>query len=473
MLIGIDFGTSNTCICYYSEKKKTTEFITDELGNVLIPSCVYLSQQETFCGTIALDKGGIRFFKNDLNYKYCIPFFNYIKNLIKTITTNECNEEEILYCVISIPVDWDFKKCELLKSYFIETGFVVTNILLEPVAASLVDNQKQSKNESENYIMVVDCGGGTTDLSLISIDSELDYYQVLNVLGDSYLGGEELTKSIIEFFNLQNLKNKKEVYSACQMAKETLTSQYDTILYLESQDKQLRLSRHQFEYINSNWCERFFKLLTKFYEQIHEYQSHISKIILIGGSSKCYLVKQICKKVFPEINVILESGINPQTAVSRGCLTKCRSNVDCYEKTDDITIMNVVPDTIGVEVDGGIFVPIISKNNLLPVTRTMLFTNSTNDSSIDIHIYKGDRKYVHDNTYITSVILTGIPESKRGLLRINITFSIDQNLITSVLAKTDTGQILNHTMTVFHKKKNIEKENEYNIFLKKLKDLNE
>lgn len=468
MLFGIDFGTSNTCISYYSRNRNKIECLTDEFGKNLIPTCIYLDDHELFFGTTALEKGGVCFFKNTLEKKYCIPFLMSIKKLIESTFIDTNSNTKIIECIISVPVDWDFIKTETLKSYFTQVGFQLNGVLLEPVAAALVE--KENDTQTEDYVIVVDCGGGTTDLSLVNIDSSLNYYEVLNVLGDSNLGGEDLTNSLIHYLKFDSLKNQKEVRLACQLAKENLSREYQSTIYLESQDKRIHISRSRFEIINIDWCNKFRNLLLRFKEQIYMYENQITKIILIGGGSKCYLVEKLCKNCFPKYNITMTE--NPQMAVSKGCLLKGLSEKDKTTDIDtDITIINVCPDTIGVEIQGGVFVPIVSKNNLLPISRTMVFTNSTEDDSIDIHIYKGDRKFVQDNHYISTLILRDIPKVKPGTLKITITISIDQNLNVSFLAQTDTGQNLRQAI----EKKLItqQQENycEYTQFLKKLQDL--
>ena len=504
MLIGIDFGTTNTCVTYYSESAESAEsdesdesinsikMITDcgttNNNNKLIPSCVYENTGDSntwMFGSAALQQNGVRFFKSTLERRHTIAFLKWLKELVIDQTGKNPT-----HCSFSIPVDWDFTKRDLLKGYFEEIGLVVVCILLEPVAASLLYKNIKGIGdncEDDEFFIVVDCGGGTTDLSLVSIDRELDYYQVINVLGKCDLGGENITQNLIDYCKskVELPSSHKEMYNACELAKRELNYNYESYIYVESHGKRIRISKPQFEIINEKWIKDFTQLLTQFKADIHDYIHQISNIVFVGGGSRCYLVKDICERVFAKQNVAKQNVAKQnvalvfdesllQTAVSKGCLIKGFSQMDydILSRTQfDVTVLTVVPDTIGIEVLNGEFVPIISKNNLLPVQRTMRFTNTEESSTIDIKIYKGDRKYTKDNVYITTIQLTGLPPSPKGTVFIDITFAIDQNLLFYVSAETSTGQKVEcHIDTDFRLKSDEQVQDLYYEFLTKLQD---
>ncbi len=502
-ILGIDFGTTNTCISYYQNNQ--VHIIQNLYGSLTTPSCLYfdIHSSEILYGNTAYDllqsKNNTEYLSNIIHnfkrllgityqeYIHSQQLQNFFKNkhldIIKDPFSDFCsiqfiyNNKETIFNIIEITsIFLKFIFLEARSYLHLDSNFIVITvpayfsniqrqhlqkacelanlsilrIINEPTSASLAYafNNKPRNNE---YILVIDCGGGTTDFSLLHMDYEEMLFEVENINGDNFMGGEDLTNNLINIvlrkLILENPTSKQLniIKSQCEKAKCELSFKENTIMFFENivnnQDKMLYYSRTQFYNDNSI----FFKNIKKhIINTIKDYD--IDKIILVGGTTRIPLFKTICQEI--KNDIIICDNLNPDHIVSMGAtlqgnLLTCQIQDEIFSET---LILDVIPISLGIELENGIMSHIISKNTPLPITKTQTFTNSEDHmNSIQIDIYQGERKFVKDNILLSSFILDNLNNTlKRGEMIIKVTFHVDKDGIITVTAQSDNESISIH-----------------------------
>lgn len=510
-ILGIDFGTTNTCISYYQNNQ--VHIIPNLYGSLTTPSCLYfdIHSSEILYGNIAYNllqsKNNNRYLSNIIhNFKRLlgITYQHYINsqqlqlffknkhlNVIKDPFSDFCciqfvhNNKETIFNIIEFTsIFLKFISLEA-KSYLhldtINIDIVITvpayfsniqrqhlqkacelshlsilRIINEPTSASLAYAFYNTPQNNE-YVLIVDCGGGTTDFSLLYMDYEEMLFEVENINGDNFMGGEDLTNNLIQIvLNKLNLedptpKQLNIIKLQCEKAKCKLSFKENTIMFFENitndQDKILHYSRTQFYNDNSFF---FNNIKNHIINTINDFD--IDKIIFVGGTTKIPLIKTICQEIFTN-DITICDNLNPDHIVSigatlQGNLLTCQIQDEIFRET---LILDVIPISLGVELENGIMSPIISKNTPLPITKTQTFTNSEDHmNSIQIDIYQGERKFVKDNILLSSFVLDNLDNTlKRGEMNIKVTFHVDKDGIITVTAQSDNESIKIHEINHF------------------------
>jgi molecular chaperone DnaK (HSP70) len=441
-VIGIDFGMSNTSISYISDQGEI-KLIPDELGNTIIPTVIENGNENGKAKFYRYFKRTIK--DSDFSKELTIKFFKKIKYLSESHLN-----KKISCCVISVPVYWNFSYKNQLKDCCEKAGLNVLSFIDEPVAG-LLSFTSQFNSDSE-YFLTIDCGGGTVDLSLVSFEQELNFYEVLTTLGDNNLGGEDLTVNLMKSVQskvhfLSNYPENK-LYSYIKKAKETLSYTMEYSIILEELDKLIRVSRNEFIFANKNWFDKFKNLMIQFKEQIkdlieneNEIENEI-EIILIGGTTEIPYLITIVRDIFNESYFkLLTQNKNHKNSVAIGCSQLIKiicgnQNVSITETTDEPSLLQKLNNSIGVEVEHGEMAVIISKDSYIPVSKSMLFTNSDEEETINIKLYSGERKYVRDNNFIGSITIQLLEKKKRASHKIKIELSIDNSNNLQVCVNT-------------------------------------
>lgn len=441
IVLGIDFGTTNSCISYY--QNGNYHLIPDEMGNWITKSCIYFNPHtdEILYGDAAyICKDhlhnlkrllGIRyndfkktptllyFFKHlhivsDKQNQFCeivLQYNNrlhqfsieyivklYIKYLLERTREFLNLSEKSIKSVITVPASFSDISRNMLKNIFISCNIEVINVINEPTAAILPYVIKDKAASIIENILVIDCGGGTTDFTVLECDYDDMFFQVQSTSGDNFLGGEDITDNlfnhVVDGRDFQ-MKMYKKIRKQCEEAKCRLSYNQNAQLYI-TDEYMINISRLKFIDINKT----FFDKIKKYIKQTTT-DTSIDRIVFVGGTTRIPYFKEVCKDIFG--NISIENTINQDHIVSMGAalkgflLTKSISN---DSDSLDVTLLDIVSMSLGVETNGGIMTPIISKGSMIPISKTETFSNADCEASVDINVYQGERKFVKDNLFL-------------------------------------------------------------------------
>lgn len=495
VVYGVDFGTTNSCISYYNKELNRVVVITNNDGLYTYPSVIYFNNDlsEILFGEVAKSGKNIsnvisnikrliginrsdllKFFKNnnvkmsengevlfDVTYNDKVTpvsvkeltrhYLRYLRSIIELV-----NGKESIEIVITVPVYFnDFQRCILRENCEL-VGMSVLRIINEPTAAGLAYAFNESgKRSSEEYVLVFDCGGGTTDISLLELDySESETLcEVKSTCGNNMLGGEDITYSIMEYivnkFKIKETsKNMYKVRSVAELVKVNLSfnTNYKINLELGEELYTMVISREQ---LNDICSDIFKKIKNLIYYVLDSFicksdsfsYNDINSVIFVGGSTRIPYFKKIFSEILP--NLIINDTIDADKIVSIGASVQGGLMNELINE-NSVLLVDVLPMTIGVETMGGIMSSIISKNNIIPVIKEKRFTNSESyDDTIIIKLYQGERRFVKDNIYMGEVELKCESFKKYSAGEINITlkFSINSDSIMSISARASVKNV--------------------------------
>ena len=444
---GIDFGTCSTSISLSGNVLCNNDghFTTPSVAEIQLVKVPYFKRligvsYSEFCDNIPLQS----FFKqfqpaffitshpqqNSLSiyipqtdsyftvHQILVSFISYFLNNIPQLPPRP------IYSVITVPAHFTPVGRHAVKCAFEEVGVNVLKILNEPTAAiySVI-------NSISNNVCVLDCGGGTTDISIIDFADGV--FTVLDTWGDPFLGGNDLTLAILRYFN------QPELLVECIEAKHQLSTSFNATTGPFS------ISRAKFIDLTHSFWNTIKNILQQFY---HLY--NFDTVLLVGGTTKTPHFKTILSDICPTARVLCP--LNPTCAVAIGASLYADSVFsNKHHSVFDTVLIDILGYNLGIELDGGVMCPIISKLSSLPVSRTREFTNSTLDSlHIKINVYAGERHLVADNHFITTCVLSYPPNYTQttnecissGSLRILVTFTVDSNGMLNVTASDKTDQ---------------------------------
>lgn len=501
IVLGIDFGTCYSCVSYYNNG--ILQVIPNENGEMTSLSALYFDpySYEILYGNVCkningafnnlkrligknlndLDNDLAKFFINhkivndnfEIKYNNTINYFSITDLIVlylvylKRFSCEFLNEKvsSVIDIVITIPAYYSDHQREITKDCCIKAGFNVLRIINEPTAAALAytynkinDTSDTSDNKinenieiaSEN-VLVFDCGGGTTDLSFLNMDYSNDFYQVKNVIGNNFLGGEDLTQILVNYFK-DKTSSLFKLTGYCENLKKELSYNLSSIMYIE--DNPVSLSRLKFQDISKDFFNKIKILIRLIKNEVNN--CTINKVIFVGGTTRIPYFKQIFKEIIGDSEIC--NDIDPDQTVSLGAAAQGALLLNLFEpnnKFSETLLLDIVPLSIGIETIGGIMVPIVSRNTVIPTSRTREFANSVGDDpEIDINVYQGERKLVCDNYFLANFKLKDVPLNDPGTLIIQVTFNIDSDSIITATAKMKDLKETESTII-------IEKENVY------------
>ena len=472
-IIGIDLGTTNSCVAVMEGGEPVV--IPNAEGARTTPSVVAFAKNgERLVGQVAKRQAVTNPEKTVISIKREMGTDHRVNIDGKQYTPQEISAmilqklktdaesylgEKVTQAVITVPAYFNDSQRQATKDAGKIAGLEVLRIINEPTAASLAYGMDKDK---EQKIMVYDLGGGTFDVSIIEIGDGV--IEVLATAGDNHLGGDDFDNVITQYM-LDDFKAKEGVdlstdkmamqrlKEAAEKAKKELSSSTTTNINLPfitatsegPKHFEMNLTRAKFNELTAHLVERTVTPVTTALKDAGLTANDLSKVLLVGGSTRIPAVQDKVKQLTGKEPF---KGINPDECVAIGASIQ-GGKLAGDAGAGDILLLDVTPLSLSIETMGGVATRLIERNTTIPTKKSQIFsTAEDNQTAVDIHVVQGERQFARDNKTLGQFRLDGIPPARRGVPQIEVTFDIDANGIVNVSAKDlGTGKEQHITIT--------------------------